>query len=96
VIAMLWNLLRRRERYERLSTRERQQRPLEWPQRIAAASVYRTRLHRTLALGAATALAGMLVHGLVDAALWGNKVAFLPWLLFALVASLVQTTKEAL
>jgi putative inorganic carbon (HCO3(-)) transporter len=95
VIAMLWNLLRR-ERYQRLSTRERQQRPLKWPQRLAAVNVYRTRLHWTLALGAAAALAGMLVHGLVDAALWGNKVAFLPWLLFALVASLVQTTKEAL
>jgi putative inorganic carbon (HCO3(-)) transporter len=96
VIAMLWNLLRRRESYERLSTRERQQRPGDWPQRIAATSVYRTRLHWTLALGAAAALSGMLVHGLVDAALWGNKVAFLPWLLFALVASLYQTTKEAL
>jgi putative inorganic carbon (HCO3(-)) transporter len=96
VIAMLWNLLRRRESYERLSTRERQQRPLEWPQRLASGSVYRTRLHWTLALGAAAALAGMLVHGLVDAALWGNKVAFLPWLLFALVAILYQTTKERL
>jgi putative inorganic carbon (HCO3(-)) transporter len=96
VIAMLWYILRRRGSYERLSTRERQHSPGEWPRRVAAADVYRTRLHWTLALGAAAALAGVLVHGLVDAALWGNKVAFLPWLLVALVASLYQTTKEEL
>jgi hypothetical protein len=30
----------------------------------------------------------MLVHGLVDAALWGNKAAFLPWLLLALICLL--------
>jgi putative inorganic carbon (HCO3(-)) transporter len=94
VIAMLWYILRRRGNYQRLSRRERQHSPHEWPQRIAAAGVYRTRLHWTLGLGAAAALAGVLMHGLVDAALWGNKIAFLPWLLFALVASLYQTAKE--
>jgi putative inorganic carbon (HCO3(-)) transporter len=55
---------------------------------------YRRRLHWTMALGTAAAVTGVLVHGLVDAALWGNKVAFLPWLLFALAASLYQYTKD--
>ena len=26
----------------------------------------------------------MLVHGILDATLWGTKLAFLPWLLYAL------------
>jgi hypothetical protein len=42
-----------------------------------AAEVYRRRLHWTLPMGATAALSGMLVHGLVDAAVWGNKVAFM-------------------
>ena len=62
----------------------------------AVAEVYRRRLHWTLALGATAALAAMFVHGLVDAALWGNKMAFLPWLLFALAVSLYRCAKEPL
>jgi putative inorganic carbon (HCO3(-)) transporter len=62
--------------------------------RLQAGAPHRHRLHWTLALGTAAALTAFLVHGLVDAALWGNKVAFLPWLLFALVASLDQYTKD--
>jgi putative inorganic carbon (HCO3(-)) transporter len=42
------------------------------------------RLHWALAAGVLGGLAAMLVHGLLDAALWGTKLAFLPWLLFAL------------
>jgi putative inorganic carbon (HCO3(-)) transporter len=34
--------------------------------------------------GVLGSLAAMLVHGVLDATLWGTKLAFLPWLLFAL------------
>jgi putative inorganic carbon (HCO3(-)) transporter len=37
-----------------------------------------------LGAGVLGSLAAMLVHGLLDATLWGTKLAFLPWLLFAL------------
>jgi len=30
----------------------------------------------------------MFIHGLVDAVVWGTKLAFLPWLFFALAALL--------
>lgn len=65
-------------------------------QHLSVSEVYRRRLIWTLALGASSALAGMLVHGLVDAALWGNKMAFLPWMVFALAASLYRYAKESL
>lgn len=65
-------------------------------QHLSVAEVYRRRLHWTLALGVTAALAAMFVHGLVDAALWGNKMAFLPWLLFALAVSLDRCAKEPL
>lgn len=50
----------------------------------------------TLAVGAFASLVGMLTHGLFDAVLWGTKVAFVPWLLFALIVLLheSQITKE--
>jgi putative inorganic carbon (HCO3(-)) transporter len=38
----------------------------------------------TLAAGVLGGLAAMLVHGVLDAPLWGAKLAFTPWLLFAL------------
>lgn len=41
-----------------------------------------------LAAGAAGSLAGLLLHGLVDAVTWGNKLAFLPWWLYALITLL--------
>jgi len=54
--------------------------------------VLRTRqsvpLHRTLAIGATGSLVAMLVHGLLDAVTWGTKLAFMPWLLFALITLL--------
>ena len=37
-----------------------------------------------LGAGVLGALVAMLVHGQLDATLWGTKLAFLPWLLFAL------------
>jgi putative inorganic carbon (hco3(-)) transporter len=46
-----------------------------------------------LSAGALGALIAMLVHGLVDAPLWGSKIAFLPWLLYALV-TLLYTSSE--
>jgi putative inorganic carbon (HCO3(-)) transporter len=41
-----------------------------------------------LAIGGLTSLVAVNVHGILDAALWGNKLAFLPWLLFAVAALL--------
>jgi putative inorganic carbon (hco3(-)) transporter len=50
--------------------------------------------HRTLAIGALGALAAMFVHGVVDAAIWGTKPAFLPWLIYALAVSLDRNLKR--
>ncbi|MFN8489845.1 MAG: O-antigen ligase family protein [Caldilineaceae bacterium] len=47
-----------------------------------------TSLQRTLAIGATGSLTAMLVHGLLDAVTWGTKLAFIPWLLFALITLL--------
>ena len=41
-----------------------------------------------LAAGTLASLAAMGVHGLVDAVTWGTKLAFLPWLLFALATNI--------
>jgi putative inorganic carbon (hco3(-)) transporter len=41
-----------------------------------------------IAAGAFGSLVGMLLHGLVDAVTWGNKLAFLPWWLYALITLL--------
>lgn len=46
----------------------------------------------TLAAGVLGGLAAMLTHGLLDAPLWGTKLAFVPWLLFAL-AVLLRTSQ---
>lgn len=43
---------------------------------------------RVLAAGAFGSLIAMLLHGLVDAVTWGNKLAFLPWWLYALITLL--------
>jgi len=53
-----------------------------------------TPLHRTLAIGATGSLVAMLVHGLLDAVTWGTKLAFIPWLLFALITLLFFHTTE--
>lgn len=45
-------------------------------------------LRWALAVGTLGAMVGMLVHGLVDAVTWGTKLAFLPWLCYALTALL--------
>jgi putative inorganic carbon (hco3(-)) transporter len=52
-------------------------------------------LRRALATGAVGASVALLVHGLLDAPLWGTKLAFVPWLLFALVALLDQQGPNA-
>ena len=64
-------------------------------QHLSPREVHRLRLHWTLAVGSAGALAALLVHGLVDAALWGNKAAALPWLLIALVCLLFLAQQQA-
>lgn len=38
-----------------------------------------------LTAGALAAVVGIQVHGLLDAVTWGTKLAFLPWLCFALI-----------
>lgn len=54
-----------------------------------------TNLQRTLAIGATGSLTAMLVHGLLDAVTWGTKLAFIPWLLFALITLLFLGVKKA-
>jgi len=49
-----------------------------------------TATQHLLAIGAAGGLAGLLMHGLLDAVIWGTKLAFLPWLLFALITQLFR------
>lgn len=50
---------------------------------------------RNLAAGLLGALVAMQVHGLLDAATWGNKLAFAPWLIFAFVTVLfLQRTRR--
>lgn len=52
-------------------------------------------LTSTLAAGVTGGLAAMLTHGLLDAPLWGTKLAFTPWLLFALAVLLgAQQVRE--
>ena len=41
-----------------------------------------------LRIGAAGALVAMLIHGMIDVPMWDSKLAFLPWLLFALIVNL--------
>ena len=45
-------------------------------------------LRWSLAVGTLAALVGMFVHGLLDAVTWGTKLAFFPWLFYALTALL--------
>jgi O-antigen ligase len=52
----------------------------------------RNRLHWSLATGALGSLVALLVHGLLDAPMWGTKIAFLPWLLYALITLLFLHT----
>lgn len=48
----------------------------------------------TLGLGLAGSLTAMLVHGLLDAVLWGTKLSFLPWILFALISQLFYQVQQ--
>lgn len=50
--------------------------------------------NRTLAIGASGSLVAMLVHGLLDAVTWDTKLAFMPWLLFALITLLFLNTQN--
>jgi len=38
------------------------------------------------------AIAGLLVQGILDAAVWGNKGAFLPWVVLGLLLALSTRT----
>ncbi|MFN8488758.1 MAG: O-antigen ligase family protein [Caldilineaceae bacterium] len=48
------------------------------------------KLRWALAVGLLATFVSLFIHGLVDAIAWGTKVAFLPWLLFALTALLIE------
>jgi putative inorganic carbon (HCO3(-)) transporter len=64
---------------------------------MLSVTLYRAPRHtmiHTLAIGAAGSLAGMLIHGLLDAVTWGTKLSFLPWLLFALITQLFLQVQE--
>lgn len=45
---------------------------------------------RLLAIACISSLVGLCLHGLVDAATWGNKGTFLPWLVLGVAASLYR------
>lgn len=47
-------------------------------------------LNRSLAGGILAALAALNLHGILDAPLWNSKLAFIPWMLFALAIILYQ------
>ena len=49
-----------------------------------------------LAIGATGSLTAMLVHGILDTGLWGTKLAFMPWLLFALITILHQEHHQSI
>jgi putative inorganic carbon (hco3(-)) transporter len=49
-----------------------------------------------LCAGCIAALAGMGVHGLIDAAVWGRiKLAFIPWAVMGLAAALYELARDA-
>lgn len=47
-----------------------------------------------LGAGALSALIAMLIHGCLDAVTWGTKLAFIPWVLFALVTLLFLQAQQ--
>jgi len=49
----------------------------------------------TLAIGATGSLTAMIVHGMLDAVMWGTKLSFLPWILFALITQLFLQVQKA-
>lgn len=46
--------------------------------------------HWAIAAGCLAALIGMQLHGVLDAVTWGNKLAFIPWLIFAQITILYR------
>lgn len=50
--------------------------------------------HWAIAAGCLAALVGMQIHGFLDAVTWGNKLAFVPWLIFAQVTLLYRYHTE--
>ncbi len=49
-----------------------------------------------LGAGVLGGLTAMLIHGILDATLWGTKLAFLPWLLYALAMLAEEHARERL
>lgn len=49
---------------------------------------------RMLAIGATGSLVALLTHGLLDAVTWGTKLAFIPWIIFALITILYRQSQQ--
>lgn len=49
---------------------------------------------RLLAIGAVGSLVALLAHGLLDAVTWGTKLAFIPWIIFALITILYRQSQR--
>jgi len=68
---------------------------MQWA--LAAQRLFRIVKERSAALLAtacAASLTALIVHGLLDVALWGNKGSFLPWLVLGLSALLANIARE--
>lgn len=55
---------------------------------------FTSREDHLLGIAALGSIVGLLVHGLLDAVTWGTKLAFFPWVIFALVAILYRVVKQ--
>jgi putative inorganic carbon (HCO3(-)) transporter len=64
---------------------------------LSAHRSFRRKVDKALAslcAGCIAGLGGMCVHGLVDAATWGLKLAFIPWAVMGLVVALHRLAEE--
>ena len=64
---------------------------------VMAGALYRRRhalspMAAALSIGSIGSLVAIFIHGILDAVLWGTKLAFLPWILFALITTLFLAT----
>lgn len=48
----------------------------------------------SLAIGTAGSLTAMIIHGMVDAVMWGTRLSFLPWALFALITQMFLQVEQ--
>ncbi len=53
-----------------------------------------TQFSSALSFGVLTSLMAFFIHGLLDVVLWGNKLAFLPWFLLAIIVNQYQARDQ--